>query len=237
MQIHKNEVTTGILVLVTGAILLGALVFLGMPGVVKPLNTYRIYYDNAGGIRPGAPVLLAGREIGKVTALESPVPVEKRPAGHPNYEVFIEVQVDRKAQIYRKVVVQLTQQSLMGQPIIDFVKGDVTSGPAEDEMEFVGERVPGLSESVADNIKRLTGEGSDLALTIKNVRKFTETLNGSDIKGMLNDAKDFTGTIKREPWRLIWPSTKVYAGDEKEEKKTDPTEAKPAAPPKKVKRS
>jgi len=30
-----------------------------MPGVIKPLNTYRIYYDNANGIRPGAPVLLA----------------------------------------------------------------------------------------------------------------------------------------------------------------------------------
>jgi ABC-type transporter Mla subunit MlaD len=236
MQIHKNEVTTGILVLVTGAILLGALVLIGMPGVVKPLNTYRIYFDNAGGIRPGAPVLLAGREIGKVTEMESPVPVEKRPVDHPDYEVFIEVQVDRKAQIYRKVMVQLTQQSLMGQPIIDFVKGDVGSGLAENETEFVGERVPGLSESVADNIKRLTGEGSDLAITIKNVRKFTETLNGSNIKGMLNDAKDFTGTIKREPWRLIWPSTKVYPGDEKEEK-ADPAEAKPAAPPKKVKRS
>jgi len=65
MQIHKNELTTGILVLVTLGILAAILVVIGMPGVIKPLNTYRVYYDNASGIRPGAPVLLAGREIGK----------------------------------------------------------------------------------------------------------------------------------------------------------------------------
>ena len=73
MQIHKNELGTGILVLVTLGVSVAILVVIGMPGVLKPLNTYRIYYDNANGIRPGAPVLLAGREIGKVTALESPV--------------------------------------------------------------------------------------------------------------------------------------------------------------------
>src|SRR5471032_878373 len=113
MQIHKNEITTGILVLVTVGVLLAILVVIGMPGVIKPLNTYRIYYDNANGIRPGAPVLLAGREIGKVTALQSPVPLDKRPAGHPDFEVSIDVQVERKAEVYHTVTVHLTQQGLM----------------------------------------------------------------------------------------------------------------------------
>src|SRR5271170_5255924 len=99
MQIHKNEITTGLLVLVTFGVLAAILVVIGMPGVIRPLNTYRIYYDNADGIRPGAPVLLAGREIGKVTALESPVAMDKRPAGHPDDEVAIDVQVARDAEI------------------------------------------------------------------------------------------------------------------------------------------
>jgi len=42
-----------------------------------------LYYDNASGIRPGTPVLLAGREIGKVTQLYSPVRLEMRPKNHP----------------------------------------------------------------------------------------------------------------------------------------------------------
>ena len=97
MQIHKNELSTGILVLVTLGVSITILVVIGMPGVLKPLNTYRIYYDNANGIRPGAPVLLAGREIGKVMALESPVALDKRPKDHADYEVLIDVQVTKDA--------------------------------------------------------------------------------------------------------------------------------------------
>lgn len=215
MQIHKNEITTGILVLVTFGALLAILVVIGMPGLIKPLNTYRIYYDNAEGIRPGAPVLLAGREIGKVTGLKSPVPLEQRPAGHPDDEVSIDVEVSRDAEIYRTVTVHLTEQSLMGQEVIDFVHGDPGSGLAENHTEFVGERVPEISEMVADNVKRLTGPDSDLALTIKNAKVFMETLNSSQIPQVIQNAAQLTDTLKREPWRLLWPGTKSYPGDEK----------------------
>jgi ABC-type transporter Mla subunit MlaD len=222
MQIHKNEITTGILVLATLGILIAVLAVIGMPGLVKPINTYRVYYDNANGIRPGAPVLLAGREIGKVTALKSPVPLENRPTGHPDDEVAIDVQVDRSAQVYRSITVRLTQQGLMGQQVIDFVHGDVTSGLADNHAEFVGERVPDLTESVDENLKRLTGPGSDLSETLKNARTFMEKLNNSQV---INNAEQFTDTVKREPWRLIWPSTKEYPGDQKA--KEPPKEKEP----------
>jgi ABC-type transporter Mla subunit MlaD len=213
MNIPKNEMTTGVLVLLTMGVLTLGLVIVGMPGLIRPMNTYRIYYDNANGIRPGAPVLLAGREIGKVTELQSPVPPDKRPAGHPDYEVSIDVQVDRDAEIYHTVVVHLTQQGLMGQMVVDFVKGDATSGLAEDGREFVGMRMPDLSESVSKNIERLTGPESDLAKTIKSTSEFMEKLNGSEVTEVISNTEQMTDTLKREPWRLIWPSTKKYPGD------------------------
>jgi len=216
MQIHKNEITTGILVVVTFGFLVAILIVIGLPGVIRPLNTFRIYYDNANGIRPGAPVLLAGREIGKVTGLKSPVPLDKRPIGHPDYEVSIDVEVARDAGIFRTVKVHLTQQGLMGQEVIDFVQGDETSGLAVNHTEFVGERVPDISEAMADDMKHLTGPDSDLALTIKNAKTFMETLNNSQIPQVIKNTEQFTDTLKREPWRLLWPSTKAYPGDEKE---------------------
>jgi ABC-type transporter Mla subunit MlaD len=221
MQIHKNEITTGLLVLVTFGVLLTVLVVIGMPGVIHPLNTYRIYYDNAQGIRPGAPVLLAGREIGKVAVLQSPVPLDKRPKGHADFEVSIDVEVAKDAEIYRNVSVLLTQQGLMGQQVIDFVRGDANLGLAENKTEFVGERVPNITESVAENMKRLTGPESDLALTIKNAKTFMESLNKSKIQKVIKNTEQFTDTLKREPWRLLWPAKKVYSGDEPpaEEKK------------------
>ena len=247
MQIHKNEITTGILVLVTFGIFISILIIIGMPGLIRPLKTYRIYFDNAQGIRPGAPVLLAGREIGKVTALKSPVPWDKRPKGHSDYEVSVDVRVARDAEIYQTVTVHLTQQGLMGQEVIDFVKGDPSSGMAENHTEFVGTRVPDLSESVSDNMTRLTGPDSDLACTIKNVQgltapdsnlalsianlklltgpeadlsltlkktnRFMGTLNDSHVSQVILNTEQLTDTLKRQPWRLFWPSTKSYPSD------------------------
>ena len=73
MQLQRNETLTGLLVLATVAILTGILILLGAPGLFRPLVTYRIYLDNAAGIKLGAPVLLAGRKIGQVDKLYSPV--------------------------------------------------------------------------------------------------------------------------------------------------------------------
>ncbi len=244
MQNSKHALTTGLLVLGTLGVLIAVLVVIGMPGLINKLNTFQISYDNANGIRPGAPVLLAGREIGRVTMLESPVPMENRPEGFEHHEVLITVQVAAEAQIYDKVVARLGQQGLMGQQIIDFVQGDEASGLAEDNKLFVGERVPEISEAMSDHMDRLTGPESDLAATIKNSKVFMQTLNNSEIQAILQNTKEFTETIKSEPWRVLWPSKKPPSDEERpqpdeEESRQDEekreTEEKTKAPQKKAK--
>src|SRR3954467_961785 len=77
MQSRRNEVLTGLLVIGTVAVLVATLILLGAPGLFRPLTTYRLYFDNAAGIKLGAPVLLAGRKIGQVQKLYSPVTPEE----------------------------------------------------------------------------------------------------------------------------------------------------------------
>ena len=185
MEIHRNEISTGILVIVALGILGGALVAIGMPGLIRPMNTFHVSFDNASGLHPGDPVLLAGRKIGEVTALESPVPMDRRPKGHEDYEVLIEVKVDKAAGVRSEVTARLFQQGLMGQQVIDFIEGNESSPLAPDHSVFVGERVPQLPEMAAENRERLTGPNSDLAGIMRNTRQLTET-------------------VKKEPWRLIW---------------------------------
>ena len=60
---------TGLLVIATIAVVAFVLVLLGAPGLFRPLVTYKIYFDNAAGIKQGAPVMLAGRKIGQVQKL------------------------------------------------------------------------------------------------------------------------------------------------------------------------
>src|SRR6476469_112691 len=128
MQLQRNEILTGLLVLATIAVLTFILVLLGAPGLFRPLVTLRIYLDNAAGIKQGAPVLLAGRKIGQVSKLYSPVsPEEDRRAreteaaihppqpgttpkpdtNKPKFEVRIDVQVDKTAQVYRDAMCRM----------------------------------------------------------------------------------------------------------------------------------
>src|ERR1041385_3806201 len=120
MQLQKNEILTGLLVIGTIAVVACLLVLLGAPGLFRPLVTYQIYFDNAVGIKQGATVMLAGRKIGQVQKLYSPVsPQEEKQAeeaaaamnqpetkaspgpsptpGKPRFEVRIDVQVDKSA--------------------------------------------------------------------------------------------------------------------------------------------
>ena len=81
MQLQRNEILTGLLVVGTIGVIAFLLVLLGAPGLFRPLVTYGVYFDNAAGIKPGAVVMLAGRKIGQVQKLYSPLtPAEEKQA-------------------------------------------------------------------------------------------------------------------------------------------------------------
>ena len=323
MALIRNELRTGLLVAITAAVLAAALIYLEAPGLAGERRIFRIYFDNAGGINAGAPVMLAGRKIGQVSRLLSPIPAAQRP--RPDLAVIVEVAVDRSALIYREERVTMLQFSLLGEQVIDFTQGNETSGRAKADTIFIGERQPGLGDvgqkmlekldpvigsatlamqdlqKTSSHLTEITKEGSDLVIAIANFRQLGEqlvSLSGSDgaiqgafdnlkaltgkesplantfvnaekFTGDLKDNKDigvslrnfrqasenlsstsrnikkavqcvapgisktvhnaeqFTDTVKRQPWRLIWPSTKKYPEDQAKPCST-PT---PACPP------
>ncbi|MCE9611054.1 MAG: MlaD family protein [Chthoniobacter sp.] len=225
MNILRNEIRTGLLVVVALGVLVAVLLYLGAPGVFVPQHTYRIYFDNAGGIKPGAQVLLAGRKIGQVRRLFSPVPEKERPT--PKMETLIEVQVDRDAKIYQKVKAQMTQNSVLGESVIDFTNGEESSGLADDGASFLGERPGGLADAVpavlekidpalakvtttldslqktADNLTRLTADGADLPLALAHFKRtgsHLEELTGE--RGSLHVALKNIETITAEDGKL-----------------------------------
>lgn len=199
MTILRHEIRTGLLVVLSLGALVAVLLYLGAPGVFVPQKTFRIFFDNAAGLEPGAPVLLAGRKIGEVRKLYSPVAEKDRPS--PKMETLIEVLVDESAVIFKQVKVQITQPSMLGKPVIDFTSGEEASGLALDGAVFIGGREPGLAGAVpavlekitpaltkatatleslqktADNLTRITGEGADLPLAFAEFKKFGIQLN------------------------------------------------------------
>ena len=309
MQLQRSEFLTGALVLITVAVLTGILILLGAPGLFRPLVSYNFYFDNAAGIKLGAPVLLAGRKIGQVDKLYSPVSKEEsqrvQQAAHsagrseatsspapvstpPRYEVRIEVKVDKTALVYKDARPRLMTLGLLGETAIDITEGNESSGRAKDGEVFVGDRIPDFGEAIAklldvvkpvateatntmkelqstaQNLSHITDESSPLNLALIQFRMFGEHLNelsapeGSlskslknieeisgkltandnitvtlqnfrasseklenmltnlapDLKASGDNLKDLTETVRTQPWRLIWPSTKKYPQDQ-----------------------
>ncbi|MES2597295.1 MAG: MlaD family protein [Verrucomicrobiota bacterium] len=220
MTIFRNEIRTGLLVTITLTALVGVLIYLGAPGVFVAQKSFRIYFDNAAGLEPGAPVLLAGRKIGQITLLHSPVPEKERPK--PELEAMIEVQVEKSSRIFTKVQARMTLPSMLGKPVIDFTSGQEASGLAPEGTAFIGERQPGLADAVptilkkldptlakvtetlgslqktSDNLSKLTEKDADIAKALAEYRKFGVHLNelsgpDSSLRRSLANIEKMTG--------------------------------------------
>src|SRR6267378_6605777 len=199
MQFQKNEILTGLLVIGTIAVVAFLLVLLGAPGLFRPLVTYKIYYDNAAGLKQGAPVMLAGRKIGQVQKLFSPVtPQEEKQAEaaetaihqsesnpssspstpvKPRFEVRVDVQVDKSAKVYRDARVRMMQLGLLGDLAIDFTQGTSDSGRAKDGEIFAGERTPDLGEAAAKMLEVIKPVAAEATNTMKDLQQSAQNLN------------------------------------------------------------
>jgi len=210
MQLQRNEVLTGLLVVGTVAVITATLVLLGAPGFFRPLATYRIYIDNAAGIKQGAVVMLAGRKIGQVQKLYSPVSPEEERRAHeaaaafhppepnatpapsgatPNFEARIDVQVDKNAKVYRDARARLMQLGLLGDMAIDITQGTENSGRAHDGEIFAGERTPDLGEAAAKILEIIKPVAAEATNTMKDLQQTAQNLNQiTDENSELNQA-------------------------------------------------
>lgn len=216
MQLKKNEIMTGLLVVGTVAVLVFVLVLLGAPGLFRPLVTYKIYVDNAAGIKQGATVMLAGRKIGQVQKLFSPVSKEEQrradeaaAAFHapepnptpedttkPKYEARIDIQVDRNAIVYRDAKTRLMQLGLLGEMAIDITQGTDASGRARDGEIFAGERTPDFSEAAAKMLEVIKPVAAEATTTMKGLQETADNINhltdeNSELSQALAQVKTF----------------------------------------------
>ena len=207
MQILRNEVRTGLMVLLTLGLVVGVVLYISSPGLFKPLKSFLVYFDNAAGIKPGAAVMLAGRKIGTVADIQSPVPLNDRPEDKPSYEAMVRVQVTEDSQIYKETTVAMRSFGLLAELVIDFTNGNADSGLAEPNAKFVGQRSPDLAEigpliiqkldpvlkqsestlaelqKTSHNLTVLTAQESVLTGTLKNFAGVGENLKVITAKG------------------------------------------------------
>ena len=80
-------------------------------------------------------------------------------------------------------------------------------------------------ETISGNLNKISADISkndNIQITLQNFRTSSEKLKSAlddlapDLEATGENVKDLTDTVKRQPWRLVWPSTKQYPGDQQQ---------------------
>jgi hypothetical protein len=79
-----------------------------------------------------------------------------------------------------------------------------------------------LAKSLAhiEDLSNQLTKNDNITVTLANFRDSSEKLKvafdrlGPDFEATLSNTKDFTATLRTQPWRLIWPTTKKYPEEE-----------------------
>ncbi len=145
----------GITVLVA-AVIFAAVVFLmtGTQGLFGGKIHLKDYFENAEGLREGAPVSLQGVEIGNVTRLSI---VSNRPVAP--VEVIMKVTTRYEANLRKDSKAVLSTKGALGETYVDITGGDPKKPAAVDWAELPTEERPGLQDVVRSSQDALQGLG------------------------------------------------------------------------------
>jgi phospholipid/cholesterol/gamma-HCH transport system substrate-binding protein len=160
-QLHWSELRVGITVVVA-AIALAVLIFLmtSAQGLFTKKIYLKAYFDNAEGLRTGAPVRLQGVDIGNVTRVRivpthGPMPVE----------MTLKVSTRFEDAIKKDSVATLATAGVLGETFVDIDSLQAKGPKAEDGDELKSENAPGISDVVrASNT------------TLQNVNKIVDAI-------------------------------------------------------------
>ena len=127
-QLKWSQLRVGITVLVA-ALTLGFLLFLmsGTSGLFTPRVTIKSYFDNAEGLRVGAPVRLAGVDIGNVTRIAI---VRDKPL--TPVEVTMKLSTKYDYAMRRDSTTSLETAGVLGETYLDIDSSQAVGGPVHD---------------------------------------------------------------------------------------------------------
>ena len=129
-QLKWSQLRVGITV-IAASLTLGFLLFLmsGTAGLFTPRITVKSYFDNAQGLRPGAPVRLSGVDIGNVQKI---VIVPDRDKQQTPVEVIMKLSTKYSYALHRDSVTSLDTAGVLGETFLDIDSSQAIGPPLQD---------------------------------------------------------------------------------------------------------
>jgi phospholipid/cholesterol/gamma-HCH transport system substrate-binding protein len=183
-QVRWSQLRVGITVLVA-AIILAVLVFLmtGEVGFSKKIQL-KAYFENAGGLRTGAPVRLEGVDIGNVTKIAV---VPSKPL--TPVEMTMKVSTKYGPDLHKDSLAVLSTAGVLGETFIDITSKKATGPLAQNGDVLQTEDRP----DIQDMVRASQGTLQNIDVLIKRLDRIVATIeNGQGSVGkLINDPSLF----------------------------------------------
>lgn len=210
-QLKWSQLKVGITVLLA-SVTLGILILLmsGTGGLFTRKITLRSYFDNAGGLRVGAPVRLSGVDIGNVSGIRIVSDPDRRLTP---VEVTMKVGTKYHANLRRDSVTLLSTAGVLGETYIDIDSSQASGPEAHDGDRLATRDTPDIQDVVRSSqgtlqnldalLKRVdriiafieSGQGSvgKLIYDPQLYNKLSSTI--TEFQGLVNQVSSGNGTI------------------------------------------
>ncbi|HEY3975455.1 MAG TPA: MlaD family protein [Candidatus Sulfotelmatobacter sp.] len=175
-QLKWSQLRVGITVIVA-SLTLGFLLFLmsGTAGFFTPRITLKSYFDNAQGLRQGAPVRLSGVDVGNVTAIRIVPDKDKQLTP---VEVTMKVSTKYSYALRRDSMTSLDTAGVLGETYLDIESAQSVGPPAQDGDTLPTQVHPDFNEVV--RASQSTLENMDALLKrADRILAFAESGKGS----------------------------------------------------------
>jgi phospholipid/cholesterol/gamma-HCH transport system substrate-binding protein len=143
-QLQWSRLRVGITVVVAAIALVVVIFLIGSASLFTSHITLKTYFDNAEGLRKGAPVRLQGVDVGNVisTAIDSHQPLTP-------VEVIMKVNTRYRSFMRTDSIAVLSTAGVLGETFVDIDSSKATGGPAEDGAVLKSYNPPGIQNALS----------------------------------------------------------------------------------------
>ncbi len=179
-QVRWSQLRVGVTVIVA-TVILAILIFLmtGEVGLFTTKIRVRAYFENAEGLRVGAPVRLEGVDIGNVIGIR----VVNRPL--TPVEVVMKIGTKYKNQLRKDSQAVLTTAGVLGETFVDISSKTAKGPPAENNDELTTQTRP----DIQDMVRASQGTLQNVDVLVKRLDRIVSTIESGQgsVGKIIND--------------------------------------------------